>query len=500
MVDLLREVLEELPFPPIAQDMAVQAGHPAEPALQALMRAAREVLGDPGAAWDAREIQAIAAAPYDQELRTAVELRLESRWAAAETVVRQLRGNADVAADDDDAAALHLISVGLGLALLAPVAPRWSEPQAWTGLTARLLETLHSDGPTVQEPSDTRWRIRITTTAEAAATVRVLHVLSVLRVRVVSLFTARLPGDRQLVDAFLSSPVDVDRDTIVHGLASVGSDVIVTRGREEDAADIATRVLALSVALVEDPARAPEAAAELVLADSWEIIDAASGEDSTARVLRLQWSPERHVLLRRVVAPFTQTERNRASALLDLIGAVSEVRGDSDGYGWREDLANGQSISVRLSRPADTVGVESLHDRCSEASRYQRYFTPMNSWREDNLRHISGGHRGATLVVTDDRERIIALGNLFPVGPQDTQSAEIAVLVDDAWHGLGVGALLTEHLIDVARRMEFDRLVAYVLADNRGMRSLLASSSLTWRATPDHDMGTTVVCLVADLT
>ena len=80
-----------------------------------------------------------------------------------------------------------------------------------------------------------------------------------------------------------------------------------------------------------------------------------------------------------------------------------------------------------------------MHERCSPESRYQRYFTPMNEWREDNLRRISGGHRGATLVVTDVRDEVIALGNVFPAGPEDVDAAEIAVIVDDAWHGRGRG-------------------------------------------------------------
>ena len=214
----------------------------------------------------------------------------------------------------------------------------------------------------------------------------------------------------------------------------------------------------------------PQAVADLVLADSWEVTTAAEGADSSDFILRLQWTPELHVVLRRVRAPFTKTERNRASALLALVAALSEARGEPEGFGWRENLRDGRTVAIRLGRPADTAGVEAMHERCSPESRYQRYFTPMNEWREDNLRRISGGHRGATLVVTDVHDEMIALGNVFPTGPEDVDAAEIAVIVDDAWHGAGVGLLLLNHLIDVARRMGFTSLIAYVLADNRAMR------------------------------
>jgi RimJ/RimL family protein N-acetyltransferase len=123
----------------------------------------------------------------------------------------------------------------------------------------------------------------------------------------------------------------------------------------------------------------------------------------------------------------------------------------------------------------------------------------MNEWREDNLRRISGGHRGATLVVADVHDEIIALGNVFPSGPDDGDVAEIAVIVDDAWHRAGVGLLLTNRLIAVARRMGFTTLVAYVLAENRAMLGLLRATDLDWVPTREHDLGASVVCLTAEL-
>jgi RimJ/RimL family protein N-acetyltransferase len=499
-VDLLRAVVEKLPFPPVAETFRHQAAEPVEPAIQALLRAARDVLGDPATAWDPLELQALVVAPYDEPIRQVVVQRLNERWEAAEAVIRQLRGpGEDEGVVGDDAAALHLIAVGLGLAMLAPLSERWSDVRSWTALTARLLETIAATDTDTDEAPHTRWRARVTMPGTPASMAHLLRVLSLLRVHVVSLFTAELGEGQQLVDMFLASPLDVDRATIVHGISAVGSDVIITRGREEDAGDIATRVLHLSARLVQHPDVIPQAVADLVLADSWEVTTAAEGADSSDFILRLQWTPELHVVLRRVRAPFTQTERNRASAMLALVAAMSEALGEPEGFGWRENLRDGRTVAIRLGRPADTVGVEAMHERCSPESRYQRYFTPMNEWREDNLRRISGGHRGATLVVTDVHDEVIALGNVFPAGPDDADAAEIAVIVEDAWQGAGVGLLLLNHLIDVGRRMGFTSLIAYVLADNRAMRSLLEATGLEWSASVDHDLGSSVACLTAPI-
>src|SRR5210317_933231 len=61
-VDLLREVLERLPEPPVAESMRRQADDPDSPAMATLLEAARDVLGDPTRAWDSRELQAMTAA------------------------------------------------------------------------------------------------------------------------------------------------------------------------------------------------------------------------------------------------------------------------------------------------------------------------------------------------------------------------------------------------------------------------------------------------------
>jgi RimJ/RimL family protein N-acetyltransferase/acetolactate synthase regulatory subunit len=498
-VDLLREVVAELPFPPTARLIADQADNPLEPALQTLLRAARQVLGDPSAAWDPLELQAIAIAPYDEALRAVTGARLDLRRAAAHQVVRRLRGadGADPVDPVDDAAVLHLLAVGLGLAYLSPLAREWSDAAAWTALSARLLESLSGvDVEPVLGP-ERRWRVRVTMASAPSAMAALLRVLAHLGVHVVSMFTAALADGRRQTDLILASSQDVDRATIAHALSSVATDVIVARGVETDTEDVATRVLQLSARLATDPDAAPRAAADLVLADSWEVTTAAEGEDASAMVLRLQWTPERHVVLRREGAPFTLTERDRASALLGLVAALSEARGEADGFGWRETLRDGETVTVRLARPADAARVQRMHDRAGEQSRFQRYFTPMNEWRQDHLSRISGGHRGATLVVTALDEEVVALGNVFPAGPHETDRAEIAVIVEDAWQGRGIGMLLTRRLIDVARRMGFGELVAYVLAENAAMLGLLAETELDWTPGAEHDLGPTVTALTA---
>ena len=499
--DLLRLVLLQLPLPPIPESLRRRTQRPGEPAMAALLAAARQTLGSPAAAWDTREIQAIALARYDDALGEVVRDRLRTRREGALALVRELRAQGGVDASiQDDAAALHLMSVGLGLSAIAGTGA-WPAPQGWDALTARLVEALAAVDPPLVEPPDrtVTWRARVSIANSPSALARLLRAIAGLKVMVMSSFTVVSGSQEQVVDLILRAPADLERQAITHALSSVATDVLVARGAADDIEDVATRVLDRAAWLVEDPEAAPQAVADLVLADSYEVTPASEGADASDDVMRVQWTLDRHVVLRRRGAPFTRVELNRASALLGLVAALAEMRGTESGYGWQDTLSDGTEVWIRLARPQDAQGVAAMHERCSERSRYHRYFTPMNSWREANLRRVSGGHRGATLVATTGAGEVIALGNVFPIGPQDDSGAEIAVIVDDAFHGRGLGAAVMRRLVDVAARLGFASVTAYVLSDNRAMLGLLESMPLPWSPVAEHDLGPSVVALTAPI-
>ncbi|MFY9331607.1 MAG: GNAT family N-acetyltransferase [Candidatus Nanopelagicales bacterium] len=500
--DLLRTVVADLPFPPTSQRIQKQAADSQDNPMETILTVARDAFGAPASVWDIRELQAVVLAPFDDSLADVVRQRIRLRWEAAASVIQQLRGSGAVdSAIDDDAATLHLLAVGAGLALLEPLIPQSTEAAAWLGLVARLLESLAAVDPPGSSYSGPRlpWRIRVVTAASPGATARVLRVMALLRADVRSMLSHAHPGDRQLLDLVVDVPADITRDAIEAALSTVSRQTIVIRGTAQDAEDLFTRVIDGATDLVADPAAAPAAAAALVLADSWQVTSATSGPNSSAEVMRLQWTPDLHVVLTRAGAPFVEVERGRASALLRLVDALSRAPEGTGSFGWRVTLKGGIPVAIRLARPADAEAVAAMHSRCTEQDRYQRYFAPVSQWREDQLRKLAGGHRGATLVAETSDGAIIGLGNVFPEQPDSTKAAEIAVIVEHEWQGWGLGQRLLELLIDLATRMEFDQAVALVLADNAAMITMLEHTRLTWIRDTNPDLPGTVVRLIAAL-
>lgn len=515
----LRAMTAGLPFPPVARAMQQQARDSDGDPMPVLLQAARSVLTSPAAAWDLRELQAMALAAEDPVLAALVDARLAQRWAATRTVVHQLRDSGAIdQAVDSDAAALHMMAVSAGLTLLRQATAhadgrdlgRWVDERSWSALSARLLESLAPEYPQIASPGSQvqYWRARTVIADSATALPHLLRSMAMVRVQVMTVLAAMPHDGRQQVDLLLGAPVELDRMSLLQVISATAPTTSVTRGVAEDMRDIATRVLEQCISLASDPDAAPQAAADLVLADSWEVVPAAEGDNTSALIMRLQWTIDRHVILRRQVIPFTGTERDRASTLLTLVAALAQIRGFGEDYGWSDVLSDGTVLTIRLARPQDAVAIAQMHERCSENSRYQRYFTPMNAWREDNLRRIAGGHRGATLVAVTSDQLVVGVGNAFPISPDELDTGEIAVIVDDAWQRRGVGRLLVRHLMEVAERLQFTQVRAYVLAVNQAMLTMLAQLDedqraagavwSDWQRFTDHDFGGAVACLRKD--
>jgi acetyltransferase len=62
----------------------------------------------------------------------------------------------------------------------------------------------------------------------------------------------------------------------------------------------------------------------------------------------------------------------------------------------------------------------------------------------------------------------------FITMPDDPRAAGVAIAVDDEWQGRGIGRRLMSELLGRAGAEGVDRLLAYVGADNRPVRSWIA--------------------------
>lgn len=140
------------------------------------------------------------------------------------------------------------------------------------------------------------------------------------------------------------------------------------------------------------------------------------------------------------------------------------------------------AVTTRPVQPADRTLFCRLWSRLSRDTVYRRFHSPVQTLPDETVRRL-------VTVDHDLREAVVAVVGVEVVGVarydrplDDPSTAEVAVLVEDAWQGMGVGRQLLGELAGLAARRGVRRLTATVQADNEPVlglvRRLLPGSTL----------------------
>jgi GNAT superfamily N-acetyltransferase len=157
-------------------------------------------------------------------------------------------------------------------------------------------------------------------------------------------------------------------------------------------------------------------------------------------------------------------------------------------------LRDGARLVVRPIEAADADALVALHARLSADTIYRRYFgvrPHLSPTEVERFTRVDGRTRFALVAL--QAADLVAVAR-YEGRPGD-RSAELAVVVDDALQHQGVGRLMLERLVDVAREAGIESLVADVLAGNAAMLALLRTVGLPRRTETDGDTVTVLVDL-----
>ncbi len=145
-------------------------------------------------------------------------------------------------------------------------------------------------------------------------------------------------------------------------------------------------------------------------------------------------------------------------------------------------LRDGTTAGIRLTTPDDRDILRTFVNHLSTESKRHRFFSEGNpptalieAWCTS-----SDPRSQLTLIVIrlrEGRDRVIAAGSYFA---RDETTAEVAMAVDDEFHGKGLGTLLLERLALLAIRHGFSRLCAVTHAENLPMREVFRESGFEW--------------------
>ena len=141
-------------------------------------------------------------------------------------------------------------------------------------------------------------------------------------------------------------------------------------------------------------------------------------------------------------------------------------------------LADGTTIEIRPARPGDFDAVRDMHAKMSPDNLYLRFFSfsALAAEREAHriCREPAPDH-AALLAVLDGE--VVGCSS-YECADDGSRSAEVAMAVADEMHSRGVGTLLLEHLISLARSRGVHAFTAETLVENALMLQVFADAGL----------------------
>ena len=142
-------------------------------------------------------------------------------------------------------------------------------------------------------------------------------------------------------------------------------------------------------------------------------------------------------------------------------------------------MKNGEEVLVRPIRPEDEPLLIKLHQALSERTVYLRYFQPLKLSQRtahERLQRICFIDYDREMALAVERKKedgspeIIAIGRLSQL--RGREEGEMAVLVDDRFQHQGLGTLLYQRLIEVARDEHLAKVSSTILSENREMQAI----------------------------
>ncbi|MDS4015672.1 MAG: GNAT family N-acetyltransferase [Candidatus Accumulibacter sp.] len=171
---------------------------------------------------------------------------------------------------------------------------------------------------------------------------------------------------------------------------------------------------------------------------------------------------------------------------------------DAKHYRARERLRNNLELCIRAARPDDEQRIVEAFAKLDPESIYLRFFGPKKELSKDELaafRDIDFDLRVTLFgtVTEHGREIIVAGGTYVRI---DDRAAEVAFLVEEDFHRLGISRRLLSHLGRIAVAAGLQRFVAEVLPQNAAMLGVFGRCG--WAMTSHQEGGT--VHVILDLT
>ncbi|WP_416974628.1 GNAT family N-acetyltransferase [Streptomyces sp. 4F14] len=134
-----------------------------------------------------------------------------------------------------------------------------------------------------------------------------------------------------------------------------------------------------------------------------------------------------------------------------------------------------QTVLTRTAVPDDLDAANLMHLRSSAQSRFARYHSARQTVAPREWAHLCDPSQGTTMITVpqDEPARVIAVTHLMRTPVPHIR--ELGILVEDSWQQQGLGTVLVQYTVDLARTHTLDcrGITAMTGSGNRPVLAIL---------------------------
>lgn len=132
-------------------------------------------------------------------------------------------------------------------------------------------------------------------------------------------------------------------------------------------------------------------------------------------------------------------------------------------------LMDGTEILLRSIKPEDEPLWLEMFNNFSESSVWNRFFNVVKDpSHEFRVRFCDINYENEIAIVAISKIENKMLGVVRFTLDFDKKSGELAFIVADPWQSRGLGTLMVEHLINIAKKKKIETIYSYILPNNYG--------------------------------
>lgn len=138
-------------------------------------------------------------------------------------------------------------------------------------------------------------------------------------------------------------------------------------------------------------------------------------------------------------------------------------------------LKDNTIVQLRPIHPSDGDHAQDFKEKLSPESIYDRflgYAPKMSPAIIEYMTVIDYKKHMAVIAETriDDQKEIIGVGRIAKDGKNE---AEFSIIIADAWHGNGLGSIMTDYMLCIAKDLGYQKIYSLVFTRNQRMLEIL---------------------------